>query len=149
MDRNGSVFIPQVGNVNVTGLQYQQLPDFFRTQLGRVFRNFDFTISMGQLRSIQILVVGEVRHPGTYTVSSLSTLVNALFASGGPVGVRIDAPHSAQTRNSVVTEFDLYDLLLRGDKSKDARLLTGDVHLYSSRGTAGGHCRERQNSGHI
>jgi len=127
VDRSGAVFIPQAGTVNVAGLQYQQLPGYLRSQLERVFRNFDFTVNMGQLRSVQIFVMGQARRPGTYTVSSLSTMVNALFASGGPSAQgsmrKIQLKRGAQ----VVTQFDLYDLLLNGDKSKDERVLPGDV----------------------
>jgi protein involved in polysaccharide export with SLBB domain len=127
VDRAGAVFVPQAGNIILAGLQFHQLPTYLEAQLGRVFQNFDLNVGMGELRSIQIFVVGQVRRPGAYTVSSLSTLVNALFASGGPSSEgsmrRIQLKRGAQ----VATEFDLYDLLLRGDKSKDARLQPGDV----------------------
>lgn len=127
VDRAGAVFIPQVGNVAVSGMEFKQLPEYLRSQLGRVFRNFDLSVNMGQLRSIQIYVVGQARQPGTYTVSSLSTLVTVLFASGGPSARgsmrRIQLKRGAQ----VVTELDLYDLLLKGDKSEDVRLLPEDV----------------------
>jgi protein involved in polysaccharide export with SLBB domain len=127
VDRAGAVFIPQVGNVNVTGLQFQQLSAFLRSQLDRMYKNFDLTVNMGQLRSVQILVVGQARRPGTYTVSSLSTLVNALFASGGPSAQGSMRRIQLKRGSQVVTQLDLYDLLLNGDKSKDARLLPGDV----------------------
>jgi len=127
VDRAGAVFIPQAGNIHVAGLQYQQLESFLRTQLARVFRNFDVTVGMGQLRSVEIFVVGQVRRPGTYTVSSLSTLVNALFASGGPSAQGSMRHVQLKRQGRVVTEFDLYDLLLKGDKSKDCHLLPGDV----------------------
>jgi protein involved in polysaccharide export with SLBB domain len=127
VDREGEVFLPKVGALAVAGLKYQQLPEFFRTAIGRVFRNFDLTVSLGQLRSIQVFVVGQARHPGNYTVSSLSTLVNALFASGGPSASGSMRRIQLKRNNLVVTEFDFYDLLLKGDKSKDARLLPGDV----------------------
>jgi protein involved in polysaccharide export with SLBB domain len=127
VDRAGAVYLPQVGTVTVSGMQFKQLPDFLRSQLEKVFRNFDLSVNMGQLRSIQIYVVGQARRPGTYTVSSLSTLVTALFASGGPSAQgsmrRIQLKRGAE----VVVELDLYDLLLRGDKSGDARLLPEDV----------------------
>jgi protein involved in polysaccharide export with SLBB domain len=129
VDRGGEVFLPKVGALSVAGLKYQQLPEYFRTAIGRVFRNFDLTVSLGQLRSIQIFVVGQARRPGTYTVSSLSTLVNALFASGGPSSAGSMRQIQLKRNNQVVTDFDFYDLLLKGDKSKDARLLPGDV-LY-------------------
>jgi polysaccharide biosynthesis/export protein len=127
VDRGGEVFLPKVGTLPVAGLKYQQLPEYFRTAIGRVFRNFDLTVSLGQLRSIQVFVVGQARRPGSYTVSSLCTLVNALFASGGPSGTGSMRQIQLKRNSSVVTEFDFYDLLLKGDKSKDARLLPGDV----------------------
>ncbi len=127
VDRAGAVYIPQVGNVVVSGIQFRQLPDYLRSQLERVFRNFDLSVNMGQLRSIQIYVVGQARQPGTYTVSSLSTLVNALFASGGPSSHGSVRRIQLKRGSQVVTEFDLYDLLLRGDKSADVRLLPEDV----------------------
>jgi len=127
VDRAGAVFVPQAGNLHVAGIQYQQLEGFLRAQLARVFRNFDLTVAMGQLRSVQVVVVGQVRRPGTYTVSSLSTLVNALFASGGPSPQGSMRHIQLKRQGRVVTEFDLYDLLLKGDQSKDCRLLPGDV----------------------
>ncbi len=127
VDRNGAVFLPKVGALSVAGLKYQQLPEYFRSAIGRVFRNFDLTVSLGQLRSIQVFVVGQARRPGSYTVSSLSTLVNALFASGGPSTTGSMRRIQLKRDNRVVTEFDFYDLLLKGDKSQDARLLPGDV----------------------
>jgi polysaccharide biosynthesis/export protein len=134
VDRAGAVFVPQAGNVTVAGLQFKQLPGFLKSDLGRVFRNFDLTVSMGQLRSIQVFVIGQARRPGSYTVSSLSTLVNALFASGGPTA-QGSMRHIQLKRGAVVvSEMDLYDLLLKGDKSKDARLLPGDVVFIPTAG---------------
>src|SRR5512132_1435171 len=83
VDRNGQIFIPKIGTISVAGVSYQNLPEHMKTAIGRVFRNFELTVTLGKLRSIQVFVVGYARRPGTYTVSSLSTLVNVLFASGG------------------------------------------------------------------
>lgn len=127
VDRSGDIYIPQVGNIEVAGLHFQQLDGFLKNQLGRVFRNFDLSINMGQLRSIQIYVVGNARQPGSYTVSSLSTLVNALFYSGGPSEQGSMRRIELRRNRTVVTTFDLYDLLIYGDKSQDAPLLPGDV----------------------
>lgn len=127
VDRTGSISLPEVGTLHVAGLQFSQVSDFLKSQLGRVYRNFDLNVNLGQLRSIQVFVVGQARQPGSYTIGSLSTLLNALFASGGPLpqgSLRdIQVKRGAET----VTHFDLYDLLLRGDKSKDVRLESGDV----------------------
>jgi protein involved in polysaccharide export with SLBB domain len=84
-------------------------------------------VTMGQLRAIQFFVVGQARRPCSYAASSLSTLVNALFASGGPSSRGSMRAIKLKRGDKVVTEFDLYDLLIRGDKSKDTRLLPGDV----------------------
>lgn len=127
VDRNGMINIPKVGTLNVSSIKYQDLEGYLKTAIGRVFRNFDLTVTLGQLRSIQVFVVGQARRPGSYTVSSLSTLVNTLFASGGP-SVKGSMRHIQLKRaNQLVTEFDIYDLLLKGDKSKDVQLLPGDV----------------------
>ncbi len=127
VDRAGAIYLPRVGSIAVAGIQYRQLSDFLKSSVGRIFRNFDLTVTLGQLRSIQVLVVGQTRSPGVYTVSSLSTLINALFASGGPSNSG-SMRHIQLKRNGMtITDFDLYDLLLKGDKSKDAVLQPGDV----------------------
>lgn len=127
VDRNGAISIPKVGNINVAGIKYQDLQAYLKTAIGRVFRNFDLNVVMGQLRSVQILVVGQALRPGNYTVSSLSTLVNAVFASGGPTVKGSMRRIQLKRGDRLITEFDMYDLLLKGDKSKDVQLLPGDV----------------------
>jgi polysaccharide export outer membrane protein len=127
VDRSGQIYLPRVGSVNVAGLKYEQVNPYLKTAVGRIFKNFDLNVNLGQLRSIQVFVVGQAKHPGTYTVSSLSTLVNALFASGGPDATGSMRHIQLKRKNQVVSEFDLYDLLLNGDKSKDVALLPGDV----------------------
>ncbi len=127
VDRTGDIYIPQVGNIEVAGLHFEQLDGFLKSQIGHVFRNFDLSVNMGQLRSIQIYVVGNARQPGSYTVSSLSTLVNALFFSGGPSEQGSMRRIELKRGGKIVTTFDFYDLLIDGDKSHDAPLLPGDV----------------------
>ena len=84
VDRSGEIYLPQVGQVHVAGLKFSELDAHLREAVGRVYHNFDLTVDVGQIRAIQVYVSGEARQPGVYTVSSLSTLVDALFASGGP-----------------------------------------------------------------
>lgn len=127
VDRNGAISIPKVGNISIAGIRYQELQGYLKTAIGRVYRNFELNVTMGQLRSIQIFIVGQALRPGTYTVSSLSTLVNAVFASGGPTAKGSMRSIQLKRGDKTVTEFDMYDLLLKGDKSKDVRLLPGDV----------------------
>ncbi len=127
VDRNGSINVPKVGVLNVSGLKYQDLTSFLNTAFRRVFRNFELTATLGRLRSIQIFVVGQARRPGTYTVSSLSTLVTALFSAGGPSSKGSMRSIQLKRGNTTVADLDLYDLLVSGDKSKDSHLLPGDV----------------------
>ena len=127
VDRTGDIFIPQVGRINVAGLPFSGLPGTLKTSIGRIFKNFELSVSMGELRSIQVFVMGHARRPGTYTVSALSTLVNALFVSGGPSPQGSMRNIQLKREGQFVTRFDLYDLLLRGDKTKDAALKPGDV----------------------
>jgi protein involved in polysaccharide export with SLBB domain len=127
VDRSGEVYLPQVGPVHVAGMPFSALDAHLRGAIGRVYRNFDLTADIGQIRAIQVYVAGEARRPGVYTVSSLSTLVDALFASGGP-SIQGSIRHIELRRGSeIVTDFDLYNLLVHGDKSKDVKLLSGDV----------------------
>lgn len=127
VDRSGQIYIPQVGNISVAGVHYGELEQHLKSEISKVFKSFDLTTSLGRLRSIQVVIVGDARYPGTYTISSLSTLVNAIFASGGPTP-QGSLRHIQVRRDGVtITDFDFYDLLLRGDKSKDVRLQPGDV----------------------
>ncbi|HEY2469959.1 MAG TPA: polysaccharide biosynthesis/export family protein [Terracidiphilus sp.] len=129
VDRAGEVYIPvsQVGPVHVAGMPYSQLTDRLRQAIGRVYKNFDLLVDVGRVRAIQIYVSGEARRPGVYTVSSLSTLIDALFASGGP-SVEGSLRHIQLRRGSEqIADFDLYSFLVHGDKSKDVTLLAGDV----------------------
>lgn len=127
VDRSGSIYVPRVGGIHVAGLHFGELQKHLETALSRTYRNFNVSVDLGRLRSIQIYVVGEARRPGAYTISALSTVLNGLFASGGP-NVQ-GSLRRIQVRRAGVTlsEFDLYDLVLRGDKRRDVRLEQGDT----------------------
>lgn len=127
VDRSGAIYIPHVGAVQVAGIPFAKLTDYLNSQIGRNYKNFDLNVNLGQLRSIEIFVVGQAKRPGSYTVSSLSTLVNAIFASGGPSATGSMRNIQVRRGDKVVSTFDLYDLLLNGDKSKDIPLVSGDV----------------------
>jgi protein involved in polysaccharide export with SLBB domain len=127
VERSGTISVPKVGTINVAGIKASDLPAYLKTVFSRTFRNFELTATLGRLRSIQIFVVGQAKRPGTYTVSSLSTLVTAVFAVGGPSTKGSMRSIQLKRENRVVVDFDLYDLLLSGDKSKDVSLLPGDV----------------------
>ena len=134
VDRNGQIYLPKVGSLSVAGLRYEQTEGYLRSAIGALFKDFELNVAMGQLRSIQIFVLGSARQPGGYTVSSLSTLVDALFASGGPSATGTMRHIQLRRGGLTLTEFDIYDLMQKGDKSHDVRLLPGDVIYFPSIG---------------
>lgn len=129
VDRAGEVYIPvsQVGPVHVAGIPYSELDEHLRQAIGRVYRNFDLIADIGRIRSIQVYVAGEARRPGEYTISSLSTLIDALFASGGPSVQGSLRDVQLRRGPDTISHLDLYGFLIHGDKSKDVKLLAGDV----------------------
>src|SRR5579864_3080865 len=129
VDRAGQIYVPRVGQISVAGVHYADLEQVLKNEVSKIFKNFNLTVNVGRLRSIQVLVVGNARYPGAYTINSLSTLVNAIFTSGGPTPQGSLRHIQVRRDGTTITEFDFYDLLIKGDKSKDVRLQPGDV-LY-------------------
>ncbi len=127
VDAQGRIFVPRVGAVNVAGVRYNDLQSVIGARVSRQFRNFQLSVAIGRLHGITVYVTGFASQPGSYTVSSLATVVNAVLAAGGPSGG--GSFRSIQLRRSgrLVSDFDLYDLLLRGDKNGDVSLQNGDV----------------------
>ena len=127
VDRNGLVSIPSVGTVSVAGARAADLGQLLRQHIGTTYSNFEISTSMGRLRGIPVYVVGQAQQPGTHTVSSTSTLVNALFASGGP-SVNGSMRNIQLKRNGqVIAQMDLYDFISKGDKRSDVALQAGDT----------------------
>jgi polysaccharide export outer membrane protein len=127
VDRNGAIYIPRVGSVKVAGLKYRDLQGQLKQAIGKNFNNFELTASISQTRALQIYVVGHAVRPGTYTLNSMSTLLNALFTSGGPDSSGSMRNIQLKRGGATVANFDLYDMLSKGDKSRDATLRDGDV----------------------
>lgn len=134
VDRNGNLYVPKIGTLHLAGLRYDQLHDYVQSAASRLFRNFQMNVTLGSLRSIRVFVVGYASRPGGYSVSSMSTLVNAIFAAGGPAANGSMRHIQLRRGSEVVTDFDLYELLLSGDKSKDRQLLPGDVIYFAAVG---------------
>ncbi len=127
ISREGMLMFPEIGPISVAGLSFQELRDQIQNIVANQLIGQNASVTLGALRSINVFVLGEAQQPGSYTVSSLSTMTNALFASGGvtPVGSLRDI--RLMRSGELITSLDLYDLLLRGDTSGDARLQPGDV----------------------
>ncbi len=127
VDRNGRIAFPKIGVVHVSGLTFKQLRQVLEREFERQYTNFQINVTLDNLRTIQVFVVGWARAPGTYTISSLSTLVNGLFAAGGPSSSGSMRDIQVRRGGKVIVHFDMYDFLIRGDKSKDIRLMPEDV----------------------
>lgn len=129
VDRSGRISIPRVGTVLVAGVRYADLPAAISQRVAQVFRNFQLSVSLGQLRGQRIYVTGFVARPGTYAVSSLATLVQALLQAGGPSAAGSFRQIELRRGKERVATLDLYDILLRGDRGGD-RMLQGDDVIH-------------------
>lgn len=127
VDRGGRITVPRVGPVLVAGVRYADLNATIDQRVGQVFRNYRLSTSLGRLRSIRVYVTGFTQRPGAYAVSSLSTVVNALMQAGGPSAAGSFRNLELRRGGKLVSNFDLYDLLLRGDRSGDRLLQADDV----------------------
>ena len=134
VDRNGMLSLPKVGSFNVAGVKAADLEKNLRAQMSRLFTNFELSVSLGQLRGLKVFVVGPARFPGVYSLSSQSTLLAAVVMAGGP------APNGSMRKvllrrdGRVISELDVYEFLVQGDKSKDVQLAAGDVVVFQPAG---------------
>jgi len=129
IDSEGRIFLPRVGAVDVAGVRYGDLQAHLARAVARQYRNFRVAASIGRLHGITVYVTGFANTPGSYTISSLSTLINAVLAAGGPSAGGSFRSIQVRRNGQLVSDFDLYDLLLKGDRSADIVLQNGDV-LY-------------------
>ena len=127
IDNDGRIFLPKVGAVRVAGIPYGELHDAIERAASRQYRDFRVAVSLPRLRGIRVYVTGFANNPGAYTVNSLSTLVNAVLAAGGPSAGGSFRSIKLYRNGAQVTDFDLYELIRNGDKSKDAVLQNEDV----------------------
>ena len=125
--RTGVLHLPLLGPITLAGLTFSEASRLITKKVKSELIGTDIFITLSELRSIDIYLVGAAYKPGTYTVSALSTITNVLFASGGPSEVGSLRNIQLKRNGKLVTEFDLYSLLLKGDTSNDMRLQQGDV----------------------
>jgi protein involved in polysaccharide export with SLBB domain len=139
--REGFVVIPEVGQVSVAGLTRSQLESALYDRLGRVYSGVrrgggttHFYIDVSQIGANQVFVNGDVQHPGSYRVSRAGTVLNALYAAGGPTANGSMRRIEVRRGNETVATLDFYDYALNGDASNDVRLENGDVIFVPPRG---------------
>ncbi|ABF39891.1 polysaccharide export protein [Candidatus Koribacter versatilis Ellin345] len=134
VDREGRIVLPEAGPVSVAGLTLEQAQALTEKMLRPQFRDVRVQLSLARVRTVRIYVVGDVQRPGAYDVSALSTVVNALFAAGGPTAIGSLRTVRHMRNKELVREVDLYDFLLRGIHADVERLEPGDTVLVPPAG---------------
>ena len=127
IDTNGRIFLPKVGAINVAGIRYGDLHDRVSAAIGRQYRGYTVNVGIRRLRGIRVYVTGFANNPGAFTVSSLSTMANAVFQAGGPNSGGSFRSVKLYRRGAEVADFDLYQLVRGGNRVNDAVLQNEDV----------------------
>jgi protein involved in polysaccharide export with SLBB domain len=127
VERNGEIVLPKAGPVRVAGLKFVEAADLIKEQLSQYYTRINVSVTMGPLRSMKVFILGEVVKPGTYTVSSLSTVTNALFVAGGPSTQGSLREIRLIRNNRIIARLDLYRFLLEGNRAEDERLMPDDA----------------------
>jgi polysaccharide biosynthesis/export protein len=127
VDSEGRIFIPRIGQVEIAGIRYGDLAAALTRRFEDQYKKVKVSVVIGHLHGLTVYVTGFAASPGAYTVSSLSTMVDAVLAAGGPASGGSFRNVQLQRGGQVVATLDLYDLLLKGDKSRDAVLQNEDV----------------------
>jgi protein involved in polysaccharide export with SLBB domain len=152
INTEGQIRIPNIGPVFLSGLTIEEAKTKLKSVMAKTYPGLNsgktfLQISLGQIRSIRVTLIGEVSQPGTYEMSSLSTLANALYASGGPSDNGSFRKIDLIRNGKRIVTFDLYDFLLNGDLTKNILLKDDDiikVHPYAVRLSLTGAVKEQQ-----
>lgn len=127
VNREGQVSFPKLGPVNVAGFTFEDAKALIKQRVAEQLIGVEAVVSIGRLRAINVFMAGEVVVPGAYSVSALATVSQALYQAGGVTDIGTLRNIQVKRNGKVVADFDVYDLLLRGDASSDVRLRSGDV----------------------
>ena len=129
---DGVVVIEGIGPIQLAGLSVAEATKRVRSTLGRFYSDSQVSLSVGEMRSIQVQVMGEVRMPGTYTLSSLSSAFNALYAAGGISDIGTLRNIKVFRSGREIATIDVYDYILSGNSQGDVRLQDNDVVIVGS-----------------
>ena len=135
VDRAGRIAVPHVGAINVAGLRNADLADTVSRRVGQTYKNFQLTATLGQVRAIRVFVSGFVQRPGTVTVSGLSSVLHAIMRAGGPSAAGSFRDIHLRRAGKEEAVFDLYDLLLKGNRDTDRLVQPDDVVFVGPVGT--------------
>jgi polysaccharide export outer membrane protein len=133
--RDGRIKFPKLGPISVSGMGFDEARTTLEHRVSQQLIGTQVSVTMGDLRSIRVFVLGEAEKPGSYTVSGLSTMTNALFVSGGVKTIGSLRNIELRRNGHLISALDLYDLLLHGDTSGDRQLMPGDVIFIPPIGT--------------
>lgn len=131
--RDGTVHFPNIGTLEVAGMSFSEMKGFLKTRADKIIGT-QISVTMGELRSVQVFVLGELKNPGAYTLKAMTTITGALTAAGGPTGIGSMRDIKLKRADRVVSVLDLYELFLEGDNSADLRLKSGDVVFVPTTG---------------
>jgi polysaccharide biosynthesis/export protein len=134
VDRNGQMSLPKVGAIQVSGVRASQLEAVVQQNIGRLYKNFSLNVTLGKLRPLRVYVVGQAAQPKLYSMPAMSTVLSTVFASGGPSASGSMRSIALHRSGKPLVYFDLYDFLLKGDRSKDVPLLDGDTVVFHAAG---------------
>jgi protein involved in polysaccharide export with SLBB domain len=135
VDRAGRIAVPQVGAINVAGLRNADLEAAISKRVGQVFKNYQLNASIGQVRAIRVFVGGYAQRPGSLTLNGMSSVLHALMRAGGPSAAGSFRDIHLRRGGHEVAVFDLYDLLLKGDRDTDQLVQPDDVIFIGPVGT--------------
>jgi protein involved in polysaccharide export with SLBB domain len=127
VDRSGRISLPRVGTVMVSGVRYGEVTEVLRQRIAQTYKNFQLSVSLGQLRGVRVFVTGFVARPGAYTVNALSGMATALVRAGGPSASGSFRDIQLRRNGKLISKLDLYDLLLFGNRNADLQVQADDV----------------------
>ena len=131
VSREGQVVIPNLGPYNVSGMTFPEMKAYLGNQIKNKILGVNVVITLAELRSMRVFVLGDAFKPGPYTLSSLSSITHAIFAAGGINEIGSLRNIQLKRAGKLITTLDLYDLLINGDSSNDIMLQSGDVVFVS------------------
>ena len=127
IDKNGNIYLPKIGYITLSGEKFKNAKNIIKKEFQKYYVNFDMSITMGQLKTIKVFVVGEANNPGSYDISSMSTLFNALHAAEGVTKDGSLRKIELRRNNKTYKTIDLYDYLISGDYKQDPTLESNDT----------------------
>ena len=135
VDRAGRISVPHIGSISVAGLHNADLAEAISRRVSQTFKNFQLTATLGQVRAIRVFVGGYVQRPGTITVNGLASVLHAIMRAGGPSSAGSFRDIHLNRGGKEVAVFDLYDLLLKGNRETDQLVQPDDVIFIGPVGT--------------